>query len=230
VAGRLYLCPTPIGNLADITLRALEVLGSVDGILCEDTRRTGRLLAHHKIPKPPLIPFHDRNEAAALPAALARLRAGETLALVSDAGTPLINDPGFKLVRACVEAGVAVEALPGPSALTVAVAVCGLPASSFCFLGFLPRGSRRAAAAIAAEPRTVVAFDSPRRVAATIGELAKVDPNRPVALCRELTKLHEEVLRGTAAELAAALAGRQLRGEVVVVVGPAERQGAAPAS
>ena len=220
MSGRLYVCPTPIGNLADITLRALAVLAEVDGILCEDSRRAGRLLAHHRIARRPLIPFHDRNEAAQLGAVLRRLQQGQRLALISDAGMPVLSDPGFKLVRACREQGLAVEVLPGASAITVALVSAAIPCERFSFLGFLPRGAERAAQLLADQPQTAVAFDSPRRVAATIAALAARQPSRQVALCRELTKLHEEVVRGEAAAVAEALAGRQLRGEVVVVVGP----------
>jgi 16S rRNA (cytidine1402-2'-O)-methyltransferase len=220
MSGRLYVCPTPIGNLADITLRAVQVLGEVDGIACEDTRRTGRLLAHHGIPKPALIPFHDRNEAAMVPVLLRRLQEGESLALVSDAGTPLVSDPGFKLVRACREGGIPVEVLPGPTAITTALIAAAIPCERFCFLGFLPRGAQRAAELLAAHQGTAVAFDSPQRVAATVAGLALRQPDRPIALCRELTKLHEEVIRGRARDVAEALQDRRIKGEVVLVVGP----------
>jgi len=226
-AGRLYLCPTPIGNLEDITLRALRVLGEVEAIACEDTRRTARLLAHHGIRKPQLISFYDANESARLGRLLGRLEAGAQIALTSDAGTPLVSDPGFKLVRACVERGVAVEALPGPSAVTTALVVAALPPEPFLFVGFLPRRPT-AAARLLASPQTTVGFDSPQRVGETVAALAELDPGRPVVLCRELTKLHEEILRGSAAELAAALRGRKLKGELVVVVGPAQGGTAPP--
>jgi 16S rRNA (cytidine1402-2'-O)-methyltransferase len=218
----LVVCPTPIGNLGDITVRALQLLASADLIACEDTRRTGKLLGAFGIKPPPLRSLHDHNERSRLPGLLALLRSGATIALVSDAGMPLVSDPGYRLVRACISEQVAVHVLPGPSAPITALVVSGLPPAQFCFLGFLPRTRAARARALAAERRTVVAFESPERIATTLADLATFDPERQVVICRELTKLHEEVIRGSAAQLAVALEGRSLRGEIVIVLGPAQ--------
>jgi 16S rRNA (cytidine1402-2'-O)-methyltransferase len=211
----LVVVPTPIGNLEDITLRALRVLREADLVACEDTRRTGRLLAHHGI-KNRLVSYHEHNEERLAPELAGRARA-ENVALVSDAGTPLVSDPGYRLVSACIEAGVEVEALPGPSAPITALVASGLPADTVVFLGFLPRkGRERTAllAQIARERSTFVLFESPHRLARTLGELPA---EAPVAVCRELTKLHEEVFRGTAEE-AARRFSEGTRGEIVLVV------------
>ncbi|MBN2171302.1 MAG: 16S rRNA (cytidine(1402)-2'-O)-methyltransferase [Candidatus Krumholzibacteriota bacterium] len=222
-AGRLCLVPTPIGNLEDITLRALRVLGEADLVVAEDTRRTGRLLAHHGI-RARQISFHEHNEQRQLPRLLAELAAGRRVALVSDAGTPGISDPGFRALRAALEAGHAVEVLPGPTALVPALLGSGLPCDRFRFEGYLPRreGQRRGAlAALAEEERSTVFYETPQRLARSLAVLAELLPDRPVAVAREMTKLHEEFWRGTAAELAAALAGRAIKGEMVLVVGGA---------
>jgi 16S rRNA (cytidine1402-2'-O)-methyltransferase len=222
--GRLVVCPTPIGNAQDVTLRALQALASADVVACEDTRRTGLLLKRHGVSRP-LVSLHEHNEAQRSRELVARMRAGEVVALVSDAGTPLLADPGFALVRACVQAHVALEVLPGPSAVTTALVASGLPSDSFCFVGFLPRGNETRRALLAGARNTLVAFESPRRLAGTLALLAELDPARPAAVCRELTKLHEEVRRGSAAELAAHYSdgahdhGAAPRGEVVLVVG-----------
>ena len=219
--GRLVVCPTPIGNLEDITLRALRVLREADVIACEDTRRTGLLLERHGIAAGGrLVSNHEHNERARAGELADRIRAGARVALVSDAGTPGVSDPGWVLVRACVDAGLRVEALPGASALLVALLASGLPVDRWRFVGFLPRRAPEAAAVFAA-PETVVAFEAPGRVGASLRALAAVDGERPVAVCRELTKLHEEVVRGSAAELAARYAVQAPRGEVVLVVGGA---------
>ena len=214
------MCPTPIGNLEDVTLRVLRVLGEADVLACEDTRHTRILLDRHDIRAARLVSLHDHNERARIPELVARADAGETVALVSDAGMPVISDPGFLLVRACLAAGIAIEVLPGASSVPVALVASGLPASRWCFVGFLPRkrGQRERLLADAAE--TLVAFESPRRLSATLDMLALADPRRPVAVCRELTKLHEEVARGSAAELAEHYRERPPKGEVVLVVGP----------
>jgi 16S rRNA (cytidine1402-2'-O)-methyltransferase len=219
--GCLLVCPTPIGNLEDVTLRVLRVLGEADLVACEDTRRTRVLLERHGVSAGELLSYHEHNERRRAPELLERMRAGATVALVSDGGMPLISDPGFVLVRECLAAGIAVEVLPGPSAVPVALVASGLPAAGWCFIGFLPRkrGQRERVLADAAE--TLVAFESPRRLPATLDMLAHIDPQRPVAVCRELTKLHEEVLRGTAVELAERYRERPPKGEVVLVVGPA---------
>ena len=215
------MCATPIGNLEDVTLRVLRALGEADVLACEDTRRTRVLLDRHGIRAVSLVSLHEHNERARADQLAARVRAGETVALVSDAGTPLISDPGYVLVRECIREGLPVEVLPGPSAVPVALVASGLPVDRWCFVGFLPRkrGQRERLLADAAE--TLVAFESPRRLSATLDMLAHVDPQRPVAVCRELTKLHEEVSRGPAAELAQRYRERPAKGEVVLVVGAA---------
>ncbi len=219
--GRLLVCPTPIGNLQDVTLRVLDALAEADAIACEDTRHTRLLLQRHGVSSP-LISLHEHNEQARARELVARMRGGETIALVSDAGTPLVSDPGFALVRECLAADVPVEVLPGPSAVTTALVASGLPAERWCFVGFLPRKRAELARLLAQAGETIVAFESPRRLAATLGTLAGVDPDRPAAVCRELTKLHEEVRRGGAAELAAYYEAEAARGEIVLVVGAAE--------
>ena len=225
LASGLHIVASPIGNLRDITLRALEVLAAADLIACEDTRITRRLLDHYAITAP-LTPYHEHNAAAARPKLLARLAEGAALALVSDAGTPLISDPGFKLVRAAREAGHPVTALPGPSAALAALAVCGLPTDRFFFEGFLPARSiqrRTRIAEIRHLPATLVLFESGERVGACLADLAEGLGPRAAAICRELTKLHEEVRRGDLNELAAHYAGdAETRGEFVIVVAPPE--------
>lgn len=228
----LYSVATPIGNLGDITLRALETLAGADLIACEDTRVTRKLLARYAITTP-LTPYHEHNAATARPLLLRRLAAGAAIALVSDAGTPLVSDPGFKLVRAAQQAGHAVTALPGPSALLAALTVAGLPTDQFYFAGFLSpkQGARRARiAALARIPATLVLFETGPRLAATLADLAVGLGHRDAAICRELTKLHEEVRRDDLATLAQTCAASELRGEIVLVIGPpptAERPGGA---
>jgi 16S rRNA (cytidine1402-2'-O)-methyltransferase len=219
VSGRLIVCPTPIGNLEDITLRVLAALREADLIACEDTRRTRVLLDRYGV-SAELVSYHEHNEARRAGELVARMRAGAVVALVSDAGMPLVSDPGFVLVRSCVAAGLAVEVLPGPSAALAALVASALPADRWRFAGFLPRKRRELEQALSA-PETLVAFESPQRVANSLAVLAELDPHRQVAVCRELTKVHEEVVRGTAAELAARYAERPPRGEVALVVGPA---------
>jgi 16S rRNA (cytidine1402-2'-O)-methyltransferase len=223
LAGGLHLVATPIGNLRDVTLRALEVLAAAELIACEDTRVTRKLLDHYGI-STPLTPYHDHNAAEARPRLLARLAAGAAIALVSDAGTPLVSDPGYKLVRAVRDAGVNVTALPGASAVLAALAVAALPTDRFFFEGFLPpkEGQRRARVAeLARIPATLVLFESGPRVAATLADLAAVLGSREAAICRELTKLHEEVRRGELAALAQHYAGTaEIRGEFVIVIAP----------
>jgi 16S rRNA (cytidine1402-2'-O)-methyltransferase len=197
--GRLVVCPTPIGNLEDVTLRVLRALSEADVLACEDTRHTRILLDRHGIQAARLVSLHDHNERARAPELLARANAGAVIALVSDAGMPVISDPGFLLVRQCLAAGIAVEVLPGPSAVPVALVASGLPASHWCFVGFLPRKRGQRERLLAEATETLVAFESPRRLSATLDMLALADPHRPIAVCRELTKLHEEVSRGTAA-------------------------------
>ena len=218
----LYLVPTPIGNLGDITLRALATLGGADLILCEDTRHSRTLLAHFAIDTL-LRPYHEHNAARERPRVLADLEAGKRIALISDAGTPLVSDPGYKLVRAALEAGHRVIALPGASATLTALGVSGLPTDAFLFAGFLPPKSsarRTRLAEFAATPATLIFFEAPSRIAETVADLAAVLGPRPAVVARELTKLHEEVRRGPLDELAAQLADATVKGEVVIVVGP----------
>jgi 16S rRNA (cytidine1402-2'-O)-methyltransferase len=223
--GRLVVCPTPIGNLEDVTLRVLSALAQADVVACEDTRHTSVLLKRHGLAVK-LVSFHEHNERARAAEFVAKMREGATVALVSDAGTPLISDPGFALVRACLEAGIALEVLPGPSAVLTALVASGLPAERWCFVGFLPRKRAELEKLLAHAGETLVAFESPRRLRATLELLAAREPERPVAVCRELTKLHQEVRRGGAAELAshygvARSDGSPVRGEVVLVLGAA---------
>jgi len=224
MTGRLVVCPTPIGNLEDVTLRVLSALREADVIACEDTRTTKVLLDRYGV-SAERVRYDANVERRVAPKLVERMRSGEVVALVSDAGMPLVSDPGFVLVQACVAAGLAVEVLPGPSAALAALVVSGLPAETWRFVGFLPRkrGGLEAAFRV---PETLVAFESPRRVGASLAVLAALDPGRPVAVCRELTKLHEEVVRGTAAELAERYADAEVRGEVVLVVGPASVEAA----
>jgi 16S rRNA (cytidine1402-2'-O)-methyltransferase len=225
--GRLAVCPTPIGNLQDVTLRVLATLASADVVACEDTRRTGLFLKRHGLTAP-LVSLHEHNERGRARELVARMGEGELVALVSDAGTPVVADPGFALVQECLRAGIEVAVLPGPSAVLTALVAAGLPAERWCFAGFLPR-KRAALQTLLSHPReTLIAFESPRRLPATLSLLASLDPERPAAVCRELTKLHEEVRRGSAAELAAHFGTRRssapVRGEVVLVIGAAERE------
>jgi 16S rRNA (cytidine1402-2'-O)-methyltransferase len=222
-AGRLVVCPTPIGNLEDVTLRVLASLREADMVACEDTRRTRVLLDRYGVRSPPteLISYHEHNERERAAELVARMRQGATVALVSDAGMPLISDPGFVLVQACVAAGLPVEVLPGPSSAVSALVASGLPAGRWRFVGFLPRKRAELERLLLRTPETLVAFESPQRLPATLSLLAQGDPRRPTAVCRELTKVHEEVRRGEAAELAAHYSEHPPRGEVVLVVGAA---------
>jgi 16S rRNA (cytidine1402-2'-O)-methyltransferase len=218
--GRLLVCPTPIGNLEDVTLRVLDTLRRADVVACEDTRRTRVLLDRHGIRAAALVSYHEHNERSRAAELVERVRSGDVVALVSDAGMPGVSDPGFVVVGACLDAGLPVSVLPGASSVTAAVVASGLPAERWAFLGFLPRRAG-ALARVWEREETLVAFESPRRLAATLRSLAAVDAGRSVAVCRELTKLHEEVVRGPAAELAARYAAEEPRGEIVVVVAPA---------
>jgi len=232
LAPGLYLVATPIGNLGDVTLRALDVLRSVDRIFCEDTRVTARLLARYGIAKP-LGVYHDHNAEEARPAILAALRRGERVALVSDAGTPLVSDPGYKLVRAAIAEGLPVTSAPGPSAALTALILSGLPCDAFLFAGFLPprqAARRRALERWRALEATMVFFEGTSRLADCLADMADVLGDRSAAVARELTKLHEEIRRGRLAELAAHYrdAGPP-RGEGVIVVGPPEASEPDPA-
>ncbi|MCC7049241.1 MAG: 16S rRNA (cytidine(1402)-2'-O)-methyltransferase [Alphaproteobacteria bacterium] len=219
----LSVVATPIGNAGDITLRALDTLGRVAAVVCEDTRVTSKLFAIHGI-RATLVAYHDHNAERVRPQLIARLKAGDALALVSDAGTPLVSDPGYKLVGACLDAGIPVTALPGPSAMLAALVLAGLPTDRFFFAGFLPpkQGARRTEIErLAPIPGSLVIYESPQRLAACLGDLAAVLGDRPAAVTRELTKRYEEVRRGGLAALARAYADAEPpKGEIVVVVGP----------
>jgi 16S rRNA (cytidine1402-2'-O)-methyltransferase len=221
-AAGLHLVATPIGNLGDITLRALETLAGVDVIACEDTRITRRLTERYGIAAQ-LTPYHEHNAATARSKLLARLSEGASIALVSDAGTPLISDPGFKLMREACAAGHAVTALPGPSSVLTALSVAGLPTDRFFFEGFLPAkeaARRRRLSELARIDATLVLFESGNRMQAALSDLAEIMGSREAAICRELTKLHEEVTRATLAELAGQAGVVETRGEFVLVIGP----------
>jgi 16S rRNA (cytidine1402-2'-O)-methyltransferase len=218
-AGRLIVCPTPIGNLGDVTLRVLAALREADIVACEDTRHTRVLLERYGVGAK-LVSYHEHNERARASELVAKMEDGAVVALVSDAGMPIVSDPGLVLVRACVSAGIGVEVLPGPSAALNALVASALPADHWRFVGFLPR-KRTEQERVFASSETVVAFESPRRLAASLEALAALDPDRQAAVCRELTKLHEEIVRGSAAELAARYRAQPPRGEIVLVIGPA---------
>lgn len=224
VEGRLWLVLTPIGNLEDISLRAKRILTEADAVIAEDTRTSGRLLQHYGIEQR-FIAFHIHNEHKVTEGLVRRMQAGERFALVTDAGTPGISDPGFLLVRAAVQAGIPVETLPGATAFVPALVNSGLPCDRFTFEGFLPvkKGRRTRIAELASERRTMVFYESPHRIARTLGELAEAfGPERPASLSRELTKLHEETLRGTLAELTAHVEQHAPKGEFVLCVGGKE--------
>jgi 16S rRNA (cytidine1402-2'-O)-methyltransferase len=228
----LVIVATPIGNASDISLRALAVLKTADAILCEDTRVSAKLLARHGIRRP-LIAYHEHNAERMRPKILGRLRRGESLALISDAGTPLVSDPGYKLVRAAISEGMPLTTLPGPSAALAALVLSGLPPDRFFFAGFLPVRStqrRQALAELAAIPGTLIVYEAANRLPATLSDMASVLGPRPAAVARELTKLFEEVRRGDLATLAAHYAAGPPRGEVVVVIGPPPAERAADAS
>ncbi len=218
--GQLYLVPTPVGNMEDITLRALRVLREADVVLAEDTRTTGILLKHHDI-KARLAAHHKFNEHQTADAFAARMAAGEVMALVTDAGTPGISDPGFMLVRACVERGVTVQCLPGATAFVPALASSGLPCDRFCFEGFLPQKKGRATRLeqLREETRTMIFYESPHRVAKTLAQFCEVfGVERRCSACREISKIHEESVRGTLAEVLAHFTENEPRGEFVIVV------------
>lgn len=224
----LYLVATPIGNLADVSLRALSTLAAVDVVLCEDTRRSRTLLAHYAITTR-LDTYHEHNAEAARPRVLQALAEGKRMALISDAGMPTISDPGHKLVRAAIAAGHAVTVLPGPVAHLTALVGSGLPTDSYLFAGFLPRKAGQRAArlkALAGVEATLLMLESPQRIADTLRAIAETMGTRQVSVARELTKLHEEHLRGEATVIAAALGERVVKGEIVIVVGPPETPGA----
>lgn len=232
LAPGLYVVATPIGNLEDVTLRALRVLRDADAIACEDTRLTLRLVQRYGLCRT-LLPYHEHNARAALPGLLRRLAAGEVLALVSDAGTPLVSDPGYRLVAAALEAGHPVVPIPGPSALLGGLVGADLPTDRFFFAGFLPpreAARRRALQDLAAIPATLVFYEAPGRVAETLADIAAVLGDRPACLARELTKRHEEWRRGAASALAEGARADPPRGECVLLVGPPAADAGTPSA
>ena len=220
--GTLYIVATPLGNLEDITLRAIRVLKEASVIACEDTRRTVKILNRYEI-RTPLFIFHEYNKVRAGKSILRRLRDGDSVALVSDAGTPAISDPGYELVREAIGSGVPIEVVPGPSALVAALVVSGLPTDHFTFEGFLPtrrEKRRKAMQGLAAGTRTMIFYESPQRLAAFLREAAEIFGDRQACVVRELTKVHEEILRGSLSELDAEISGRgSVLGEVTIVIG-----------
>ena len=223
MSGTLYLVATPIGNLEDISLRALRVLAEVDLIACEDTRRTRKLLSSHNISKP-MISYHEHNERERASELAAKLARGATIALVSDAGTPLVSDPGFHLVREAIERNITVTPIPGPSAITTALAASGLPIAEFTFAGFLParRGARRARLReFAATRSTLIFYEAPHRIKAALEDALDVLGDRPAVIARELTKLHEEFIRGRLSDLVRGAEQITLKGEMVLLIAPA---------
>lgn len=216
----LYLVPTPLGNLKDITLRAIEVLQQVDVILCEDTRTSSRLLQHYQIQKP-VSPYHQHNEHKIVTHIVDQLRAGKTMALITDAGTPGISDPAFLLVRECIRQDVRVECLPGAAAFVPALVNSGIPTNRFCFEGFLPlkKGRQTLLKKLALEERTMIFYESPMRLVKTLEEFAQYfGPGRECCVSRELTKMFEENKRGTLEEVAAWFKAKTVKGEIVIVV------------
>ena len=227
----LVLVSTPVGNLKDISIRALETLAAADAVLCEDTRTSAVLLQAHSL-KTRMIALHDHNEEARLPGLIAAMQGGAHYALISDAGTPLISDPGYRLVRAAIAAGLEVGAVPGPNAAMLALTLSGLPPQPFLFLGFLPvRGGPRQAALAklrnaeaAGLSATIIIYEAPHRIAETLADAAAILGARPAAVCRELTKHYEEIRRGDLANLAAHYTAHAARGEITLVIGPAEAE------
>lgn len=226
----LYIVSTPIGNLEDITMRAVRILKEVTLIACEDTRQTRKLLAHYGIATP-VISYHEHNERRRAAELIGRLRGSESVALVSDAGTPLVSDPGYRLVRAAITAGIAVVPVPGASALLAALVASGLPPDVFRFCGFLPAKSgqrRKALEALRSEDCTLIFYEAPHRILETLKDVEQVYGPRPVVVARELTKVHEEFFRGAAAEVHAALGARPaVKGEITLLIGQGPPNGAA---
>lgn len=223
-SGCLYLVATPIGNLEDISLRALRILKEADFIACEDTRQTLKLLSHLEIRKP-LESYHEHNEMTRAPELVLRMENGARVALVSDAGTPVISDPGHRLVSLCLRHNIPVIPIPGPSAIVAALAACGLPCEEFTFAGFLPARSgerRRRLQRLALEPRSIVFYEAPHRLRATLRDALEMLGNRHAAIARELTKIHEEFARGRISELVRTFGEREPRGEITLIIGPPE--------
>ncbi|MFI5025169.1 MAG: 16S rRNA (cytidine(1402)-2'-O)-methyltransferase [Solirubrobacterales bacterium] len=226
MAGRLTVCPTPIGNLGDISDRARQALTDADLVACEDTRRTGLLYERLELARPRLVSNHDQNEAERAAQLVQQIERGARVVLTTDAGTPVISDPGFRLVRACIERGLDVEVLPGPSAVTTALVASGLPPDRWRFEGFLPRRAGELERVLSGG-ETVIAFESPRRLPDSLAALATLAPERPAAVCRELTKLHEEIARGTLSELARKFR-EDVKGEIVLVIAPSDTVSSSP--
>ncbi|MBR0274214.1 MAG: 16S rRNA (cytidine(1402)-2'-O)-methyltransferase [Bacteroidaceae bacterium] len=220
----LYIVPTPVGNLEDITLRALRILKEADLILAEDTRTSGQLLKHFDIHRP-MLSYHKFNEHQTVARIVERLQAGENIAVVSDAGTPGISDPGFLVAREAARAGVEVSCLPGATAFVPALVASGLPCDKFCFEGFLPqkKGRQTRLTQLATEPRTIVFYESPHRIVKALTQFVEVfGAERPAAACREISKVHEEIIRGTLSEILAHFTDHEPRGEFVLIVGGSE--------
>ena len=226
MAGRLTVCPTPIGNMSDLSPRVRQALADADLVACEDTRRAGLLYERLELPRPRLVSNHEGNEAERAVQIAQQIERGARVALVTDAGTPVISDPGYRLINACLERALDVEVLPGPSAVTTALVASGLPPSRWRFEGFLPRRAGELERVLASA-ETVVAFESPRRLPDSLGALAALAPDRPAAVCRELTKLHEEVARGSLSDLARQFRG-DVKGEIVVVIAAAASPATSP--
>jgi 16S rRNA (cytidine1402-2'-O)-methyltransferase len=222
--GRLIVCPTPIGNLEDLSPRVRRTLGEADLVAAEDTRRAGLLFERLDIPKPRFVSYHEGNEAERAVQLAQQIERGAKVALISEAGTPVISDPGYRLMRAALDRDLEIEVLPGPSAVTTALVASGLPADRWRFEGFLPRRAGELERVLRSA-ETVVAFESPRRLPQSLSALAALAPDRPAAVCRELTKLHEEVARGTLGELARRFRD-DVKGEIVLVLGPSRTTGA----
>jgi 16S rRNA (cytidine1402-2'-O)-methyltransferase len=223
LAPGLHIAATPIGNLGDITIRALATLAACDTLLCEDTRTTAKLLTRYNI-RARLIAYHEHNAQKMRPLILRKLKESEAVALVSDAGMPLVSDPGYRLVQDCIADGIAVTVVPGASSVLTALALSGLPTDRFAFIGFLPVKSgerKRLLAAFASTPATLIAFESPHRIVEALHDMAEALGQRQITVTRELTKLHEEILRGTAAALAEILDAREaIKGEITLVIAP----------
>jgi 16S rRNA (cytidine1402-2'-O)-methyltransferase len=221
--GALVVCPTPIGNLDDITIRARDALVAADYVACEDTRRTGGLLDKLGIrPAPPLVSIHEGNEATRALELAQRIERGDLVVLVSDAGMPAVSDPGFRLIRRCIDRNLDVTVLPGPSVIPVALVASGLPTDRWRFEGFLPKRAGEMERVLRST-ETVVAFESPRRIGDSLAALASIAPDRPAAVCREMSKMHEEVSRGSLGELARRFRG-DVKGEIVLVIAPASSE------
>ncbi|MET0730164.1 MAG: 16S rRNA (cytidine(1402)-2'-O)-methyltransferase [Solirubrobacterales bacterium] len=224
MAGRLTVCPTPIGNLEDLSPRGRRALEEADLVACEDTRRAGRLFERLDMHRPRLVSNHEQNEVERARQLVAQIERGAKVVLISDAGTPAISDPGYRLIRACVERGLELEVLPGPSAVITALVASALPVDRWRFEGFLPRRAGELERVLSSI-ETVVAFESPKRLPASLSALAALAPDREAVVCRELTKLHEEIARGTLGELARKFRD-DVKGEIVVVIAPASARAA----